>query len=138
MPAKDIFHDAVRSALEKDEWTITHDPLFMRVGDVSFQIDLGAEKIIAAKKGDRQIAVEVKSFIGTSEVKEFHLALGQMLNYRSALRKAHPNRILYLAITFEVYNGFFRREFVRDVIAEHQLKLLIFDPNKEEIVTWKN
>jgi hypothetical protein len=138
MSAKDIFHDAVRSALEKDGWTITHDPIFMRVGDVSFQIDLGAEKIIAAEKGDKKIAVEVKSFVGKSEVKEFHLALGQMLNYRSALRKAHPNRILYLAITFEVYDGFFRREFIRDVIAEHQLKLLIFDPNKEEIVTWKN
>ncbi|WP_293082524.1 element excision factor XisH family protein [Okeania sp. SIO3B5] len=49
-----------------------------------------------------------------------------------------PYRILYLAITFEVYDGFFRREFVQDVIAEHQLKLLIFDPNKEEIITWKN
>lgn len=138
MSAKDIFHNAVRSALEKDRWLVTHDPLFMRVGDVNFQIDLGAEKIIAAEKGEEKIAVEVKSFAGKSQVKDFHLALGQMLNYRSALRKAHPERILYLAITFEIYDSFFRREFVRDVIAEHQLKLLIFDPNKEEIVTWKN
>ncbi|NEQ35853.1 MAG: fatty-acid oxidation protein subunit alpha [Okeania sp. SIO3I5] len=138
MSAKDIFHDAVRSALEKDGWLVTHDPLFMRVGDVNFQIDLGAEKIIAAEKDNRKIAVEVKYFVGKSEVKEFHLTLGQILNYRSALRKIHPNRILYLAITFEVYDSFFRREFVQDVVAEHQLKLLIFEPNKEEIITWKN
>jgi hypothetical protein len=27
MSAKDFFHNAVRSALEKDNWLITHDPL---------------------------------------------------------------------------------------------------------------
>lgn len=27
MPAKDIFHAVVRSALEKEGWVITHDPL---------------------------------------------------------------------------------------------------------------
>ncbi len=26
MPAKDLFHDSVRNALEKDGWTITADP----------------------------------------------------------------------------------------------------------------
>ncbi len=26
MPAKDTYHDAVRHALVKDGWTITHDP----------------------------------------------------------------------------------------------------------------
>jgi hypothetical protein len=31
MPAKDIFHDAVKIALQKDGWTITHDPLFIRL-----------------------------------------------------------------------------------------------------------
>ena len=48
MPAKDIFHYEVRHALEKEGWTITHDPLFIRSGGVPFHIDLGAEKIIAA------------------------------------------------------------------------------------------
>jgi hypothetical protein len=27
MPAKDIHHDAAKSAMIKDRWTITHDPL---------------------------------------------------------------------------------------------------------------
>ncbi|MEB3343241.1 element excision factor XisH family protein [Okeania sp.] len=76
MSAKDIFDNAVRFVLEKDGWTVTHDPLFMRVGDVSFQIDLGGAKIIVAEKGEQKIAVEVKSFVGASEVKEFHLTLG--------------------------------------------------------------
>ena len=31
MPAKDIYHDQVKTALVKDGWTITHDPLLIRL-----------------------------------------------------------------------------------------------------------
>ena len=31
MPARDKFHDTVKHALIKDGWTITHDPLYMRI-----------------------------------------------------------------------------------------------------------
>ena len=48
MAAKDIFHDAVKHALEKDGWTITDDPLFLRFGGLEMYIDLGAECIFAA------------------------------------------------------------------------------------------
>lgn len=30
MSAKDFFDNTVRSALEKDGWTITHEPLFLQ------------------------------------------------------------------------------------------------------------
>jgi len=50
MPTKDVFHDAVRHALEKDGWQITNDPLIIQSGGIDFYIDLGAEKIIAAEK----------------------------------------------------------------------------------------
>ena len=62
MPAKDLFHDAVREALEKEGWTITDDPLYFTVGEVDFYIDLGAEQLIAAERGTEKIAVEIKSF----------------------------------------------------------------------------
>ena len=103
MSARDTVHNAARSALEKDGWTITHDPLTIKVDDLDFYIDLGAERLLAAQKAGQKIAVEIKSFLGTSEVTEFHLALGQTLNYRSALRKTQPERLLYLAIPFDVY-----------------------------------
>ena len=32
MPARDLFHDAVRNALIKDGWTITHDPFRLSWG----------------------------------------------------------------------------------------------------------
>jgi len=50
MPAKDIFHESVRNALEKDGWNITHDPLHLKVDDIEFFIDLGAERLFAAQK----------------------------------------------------------------------------------------
>ena len=60
MPQKDSFHDSVRNALEKDGWTVTHDPLTLRLEDVKFYVDLGAEKLIEPSK---KVAVEIKSSV---------------------------------------------------------------------------
>jgi XisH protein len=138
MPAKDFFHKTVKTSLEKDGWTITDENLFIEVEDVDFYIDLTAEKILVAEKTGKKIAVEVKSFLGASDVTEFHSALGQCLNYRSALRLTEPDRTLYLAIPEDVYKEFFIRRFIQRVIVEHQLKLLIFNPTQEEIVQWRD
>jgi hypothetical protein len=59
-------------------------------------IDLGAEKILAAEREGRKIAVEVKSFIQNSPVSEFHTALGQFINYRTILAEQDPERIFIL------------------------------------------
>lgn len=66
--AKDIYHQLVREALEKDGWTITHDPYILKkkLLGAKLEIDLGLEKIITAEKGIEKIAVEVKSFIEES------------------------------------------------------------------------
>ncbi len=78
MAAKDLFHPHVRHALEKDGWTITHDPLTLPWGSAPVQVDLGAEKIIAAEKGARKIAVEVKSFLRSSRTEDLEDAMGQL------------------------------------------------------------
>lgn len=90
MAARDVFHQAVKIALTKDHWRITDDPLVLQVGGVDLYVDLGAEKLLAAEKDHHQIAVEVKSFLGPSLVSDFHLALGQFLNYRLALAQQDP------------------------------------------------
>lgn len=138
MPAKDLFHNTVKTALEKDGWTITDEHLFLQIEDVDFYVDLTAERILAAEKTGKKIAVEIKSFLGASDVTEFHLALGQCLNYRSALRLTEPDRTLYLAVPVDVYHEFFSRRFIQRIISEYQLKLLIFNPTQEEIVTWRD
>ncbi|WP_083775336.1 element excision factor XisH family protein [Gloeothece citriformis] len=50
MPAKDIYHDTVKIALQKEGWSITNDPLVLRYGSKDLLVDLGAKKIIAAKR----------------------------------------------------------------------------------------
>ena len=138
MPAKDLFHNTVKTSLEKDGWIITDENLFIKIDNIEFYIDLAAERILTAEKAGQKIAVEIKSFLGLSVVTEFHTALGQFLNYRSALRKKQPERILYLAVSFDIYDDFFTGSFIQEVIAEHQVRLLIFDPLREEVVLWIN
>jgi hypothetical protein len=60
--AKDLFHDIVKLALIAEGWEITHDPFPVDYGDVQMQIDLGAERLLAAQRDSEKIAVEVKSF----------------------------------------------------------------------------
>lgn len=71
MSARDKFHQIVVNAIEKDDWTITHDPYSLQAGSFDLAIDLGAEKIIAATKQGKKIAIEIKSFLGASKISEF-------------------------------------------------------------------
>lgn len=138
MSAKDRFHDVVKIALQKDDWSITHDPLTIRIEGISdMYIALGAEKLIAAERKGQKIAVEVKSFIGTSTIYEFHTALGQLINYRYALKVQEPERILYLAIPLNIYNDFFIKPFIQSVIEQSQVNLLVYDVEIKGIVQWQ-
>ncbi|MEH1783099.1 XisH family protein [Nostoc sp.] len=138
MSAKDLFHEAVKRGLEKDQWMITDDPLELEWEEVKVKIDLAAERLIAAKRGEEKIAVEIKSFIGTSAISDFHTALGQFLNYRIMLEAKEPDRRLYLAIPLETYDTFFQSQFAQVVKQRYQLKLIVYEPINEEIVQWIN
>jgi hypothetical protein len=135
--AKDIFHDTVKKALEKDGWRITHDPYRLRYGVVDVYIDLAAEEAIAAEKEEVKIAVEVKSFATGSNVSEFHTALGQFLNYRIALESSdEPERILYLAVPKDVYQTFLRFEPAKTAIDRYDILLIIYNSDREVIEQW--
>ncbi|MGV0104104.1 XisH protein [Nostoc sp. DSM 114160] len=128
MSAKDIFHEVVKKALQKDGWQITHDPLSISVGGVNVSIDLAAEKLIAAEREGDKIAVEVKSFLEkSSAISEFHTALGQFINYRGALRRRQQERVLYLAVPLTTYKTFFQLDFPQAMIEENQVKMIIYD-----------
>ncbi|MDY7014006.1 MAG: XisH family protein [Cyanobacteriota bacterium] len=138
MSAKDTFHDAVKSALQKDGWIITDDPLYLKLGDDQLRVDLAAERLIAAERDRDKIAVEIKSFLAPSAISEFHMALGQFLNYRAVLQAQQPQRRLYLAISQEIYRSFFRRDLPQLSMQQYQIKLIIFDPIAEVILQWIN
>jgi hypothetical protein len=137
MGAKDIFQEAVRKGLEKEGWVITDDPLNLQVGGVEMYIELGAEKIIAAEKDGKKIAVEIKSFIGSSNISEFHTAIGQFINYRVALEEQYPDRTLYLAVPLATYQTFFSLQFIQTVIQRFEVKVIVYDPAPEVIWQWQ-
>jgi hypothetical protein len=139
MSAKDIYHDVVKTALQKDGWQITDDPLILTfIPKRQLKIDLGAERLIGAKKENQYIAVEIKTFLAPSTISEFHAALGQFLNYRLALKLKQPDRQLFLAIPKEVHQSFFAEEFTLLSISEYNLKIMVFDIQHEEILQWIN
>lgn len=134
--AKDFYHDNVREALVKDGWRITHDPYPLKVEDVGYEIDFGAEPIIAAEKDEAKIAIEVKSFVGPSTVNEFHKAVGQFNDYYVALEIRDPERVLFLAIPKIIWSKFFQKTLIQKSLARIQAKVIVYDPAKNEIVQW--
>lgn len=133
---RDRFHEAVKRALVRDGWTITADPLLLAFGGLEMEVDLGAEKLIGARRENREIAVEIKTFLGPSVISDFHVALGQFLNYRLALDSRDPNRLLYLAVPGETYNTFGRYPFYGLAIERHCVPLVVYEPKSEVILQW--
>ncbi len=136
MPKKDIYHDAVKQALIREGWIITHDPFHLRYGGFDFFIDLGAKGLFGASKNDRHIAVEVKSFLGPSSLQDFHLAVGQILNYQIVLRQSEPDRKLFLAVPEYIFDSFFSTPFGELAVSSHRVNIIVFDEDKEVIIRW--
>jgi len=136
MPAKDIYHDAVKNALIKDGWTITHDPLILKWGLKDLYVDLGAERLVAAEKEGHKIAVEVKSFVSPSEVEDLETAVGQFILHHDIMSRTEPDRVLYLAVRTAVFVGVFEEPIGQVLLENQRVKLVVFDPQAEVIVKW--
>ncbi|PSB18170.1 fatty-acid synthase [filamentous cyanobacterium CCP2] len=136
MPAKDIYHDTVKRALQKDGWTITHDPFPLQIGKKRLSVDLGAERLISAERGLQRIVVEVKSFVGQSDVKDLEQALGQYVLYRQILSEMGIDRSLYLAVSQPTFNSVFTIELGQVLLKNQVVKLIVFDDESEAIVQW--
>ena len=136
MPAKDIYHDSVRNALVKDGWMITHDPLRISWGGRDMYIDLGAERLIAAERGEQKIAVEVKSFVGDSVVADLEKAIGQFVLYRAVLAERDPDRKLYLAVPKDILQNVFVEPLGELLMKNHLAQVMGFDPQTDEIIKW--
>lgn len=132
----DLFHEAVKNGLKKDGWTAIKDNFQIQTGGVEIYIDLIADRLLVAEKGNEKIAVEIKSFVKPSDIYEFHLAVSQIRNYQLALAKEDPERILYLAVPDDTYEQFFALPFVQEAIKYNDINLLIYNVMNEKIVQW--
>jgi len=136
MPAKDIYHNAVRFALVKDGWEILTEDYTLEYGGDRVFVDIAAEKTIAAEKQGQKILVEVKSFLGRSFINDLEKAVGQYVIYRNILQETVLDFDLYLAITQGVYRSYFQRPLAQMIVNRNQVKLLIIDAESEVIVQW--
>ena len=136
MPAKDIYHNAVRFALIKDGWEILTEDYTLEYGGDRLYVDIAAEKSIAAEKQGRKILVEVKSFLGRSFVNDLEQAVGQYIVYRDILVEKELNFQLYLAITKGTYQNYFQRKLTQMIINRNQVNLLVIDSESEVIEQW--
>jgi len=134
--AKDLYHNDVRIALEKEGWVITHDPYRIFTEDTTFNVDLGAETLIGAEKQGSKIAVEIKTFANLSFVHDFHEAVGQFFNYQVHLEDQEPDRHLFLAVSQVVFKNFFEKPTFRKSIQKLNASILVFDPATHKIIAW--
>jgi hypothetical protein len=137
MPAKDAFHEAVKRALLKDGWQIQADQFHLKWGKRDFYIDLAAQRFFLAQKGEKRIAVEIKSFSEKSVIAALEQALGQFLLYRSILKRQEPERKLYLAISEDTFLDIFEDDVGTLVVEDYEIPLLVFDHKTEVVVAWK-
>jgi hypothetical protein len=134
MPPRDIIHPLIKQALTKEGWQITADPYVISYGERFLFIDLAAKlerlngkagRLIGAKRGNRQIALEIKEFRSNSAIAD------QML-----LRQVDPERELYLAISGQTYAELFCEPIGELVIRELPLKLVVVDLELVEVKQW--
>ncbi len=138
MPKKDAFHEIAKTALEKEGWTITNDPLFVPTeGGVNFFIDLGLERIIGAEKEGEKIAVEVKSFDENKPIYSFYEMLGQFQVYEMALEEQLTGWELYIAISDLGFKKLEEAPIFSRAIKKFHLKFVIFEPVTKTVIQWK-
>jgi hypothetical protein len=100
--------------------------------------DLGAERIFAAERDNKRIAVEIKGFGGKSKISEFEKALGQYDLYEMFIAELEPQRQLFLAVSNQIYEDFFDHPAIIFAVKKKKLKMMIFNQHSEEIVKWIN
>lgn len=138
MAARDLYHQACVTALVKDGWKITHDPLMMPFGDRDVLIDIGAERLLAAERNGERIAVEIMSFIGLSPMHDFQAAVGQYVTYDEALTDSATgaDRKLYLAVRLETFTDLFRDAAWMKLVRRRRMNLIVFNPETLEVTRW--
>jgi len=137
MSKRDKIHDAVKTALVKDGWTITADPFEIEYEATVLRADLAADKTLAAEREGEKIVVEIKSFLSLSLVHELQAAVGQYQMYLMCLEAFAPERHLYLAISEAVWEKLAELKIAQDFLERFSLNLLVVNTHNEEIVLWK-
>jgi hypothetical protein len=133
LPARDRYHDTVKRALAKDGWTITAEQYFIKYYGRHFWIDIVAEE----PEIRQPILIEVKGFENLASPMDYlEAVLGQYLLYQAVLDDLSINIPLYLAVPSFAQQGFLSEPIGQVAIRKMAAKLLVFEPEAEEVVEW--
>ena len=133
MPAKDRYQDTVIRALQKAGWPLITEQIAIIVEDRRLWIDIRARK----EAEDLAILIEVKGFEGMpSPIEYLANATGKYAMYRAALDYLQIEMPLYMAVPEAAYRGILSEEIGKQTLKHNNVRLLVFDPEREEIVRW--
>ncbi len=132
MPVLDDCHPQVVKALQKAGLSVNALPYVLRFNRRRrVMIDIEAQRA-----GQTVLLMEVKCFPDTSaETTELYVAIGQYLVYRGLLKERNIQLPLFLAVPFHAYSGVFQL-MAMPAIRENNIKIVVIDMVKEEIVEW--
>jgi len=91
---------------------------------------------LGAEREEEKILVEIKSFVGPSDINEFHRAVGQYVDYLVVLEDVEPDRLLFLAVPDFAWDDFFQERAIQKALEFIKAKILIYNVEKEIIVKW--
>lgn len=108
----------------------------MAWGGRDVYVDLGAERLLAAEKRGRRIAIEIKGFQRESDIEQLEQALGQFVLYRAIMARREPDRVLFLAVPEEAARKVFDAPVGQLMREDQGVRIVTFDPEAEAVVRW--
>jgi XisH protein len=93
-------------------------------------------EMIGAEKGSEKIAVEIKSFLGASDLNDFEDALGQFMVYLFALNEIDKDRFLFLAMPETYYDRFFEDTFFTKMTKPYNVNIIVYNDNEPILTQW--
>ncbi len=136
MPAFDVCHDQIVSALQKEGWQVDHRQMQLKLGERAIFIDVRATRSVNGSS-QQILLVEIKCFADRdSTTRELYTAIGQYVIYRAMLYERKIATPLYLAVPDDVYRDIFDTT-VQRAITDTQIKLVIVNLESEVITVWK-
>lgn len=104
----------------------------MIVEDRRLWIDIRASK----DSENLVVLIEVKGFETPSPVEYLASATGKYSLYQAALDYLNIELPLYMAVPLAAYRGILSEEIGKQTLKHSRVKLLVFDPDHEEVVEW--
>jgi len=131
LPIKDILHDAFVHALIKAGGIVLTEQVLIKIPNRRLWVD------IRAIRNGLRILIEVKSFqYNGAAVEYLASAIGKYLLYQAVLEHIEVDLPLFLAVPTFAYEGILSELIGQLVIQKSKIKLIVFDPEREEITQW--